>query len=100
MTGHFSEHALAEVQAMFAEGQISPLQGQCNQKEKRKAQAAPRTAAQEQADQARAQANRGQDNIPSATRSEAARKGAETRKKCRTGQATPKPPTPASPATA
>lgn len=95
MTGHFSQEALEAVSELFAEGQESPLAGQCNQKEKRKAQAAPRTAAQEQADQARAQANRGQDNIPSATRSEAAKRAAETRKKCKGGSVTPTPSSPA-----
>ena len=97
----FATEALKSVQQMlYAEGQPNPLEGECGQKAKRKTMKGPRTAAQQQADQDRSQANRGQDNIPSATRSEAARKGAETKKKCRTGQTTPKPNTsaPAAPA--
>lgn len=89
----FTPEALdAVAQMLYAENQVNELEGQCGQKKKRQAQAAPRTPAQQQADQVRAQANQGQDNIPSATRSEAAKKAAETRKKCRTGQTTSKKP--------
>lgn len=70
---------------LYAEGQQNPLEGQCGQKKKREQEKQPRTPAQETADRARAQANRGQDTVPSATRSEAAKKGAETRKKCKGG---------------
>lgn len=65
----------------FAEGQENPYLGQCDQKKKREADKQQRTPAQEKADQARAQAAR--DNIDPQTRSEAAKKGAETRAKCK-----------------
>ena len=78
---------------LYAEGQVNPLQGECGQKAKREATKQPRTPAQEQADQARAQNQRGRDNIPSATRSEAARKAAETRKRCKGGGSTTGPTT-------
>lgn len=84
----FTTEALDAVQEMlYAEGQVNPLEGECAQKAKRKTQAKPRTPAQEQADQARSQAssrggNRG-------NRSEAAKKAAETRKKCKGATASP-----------
>jgi hypothetical protein len=88
MTGHFAREALDQVAELFAEGQKNPLQGECNQKAKREAAKQPRTPEQMQADQARAQNQRGKDNIPSATRSEAARRAAETRKRCAGGGST------------
>ena len=69
-------------QLLFAEGQENPLEGQCNQKQKRKASRQQRTPAQQQADQDRATARRGQDEMSSSVRSEAAKKGAATRAKC------------------
>ena len=71
--GGFSNEALS-----FAED----LLGECDQKKKREARKGQRTQSQQQADDARSQALRGKDTMPSASRSEAARKGAETRKKC------------------
>jgi hypothetical protein len=86
----FAAEALNSVQHMlYTEGQVNPLEGECGQKAKRQMMKKTRTAAQRQADQNRSQANQGQDNIPSATRSEAAKKAAETRKKCRTATTTP-----------
>lgn len=76
---------------LFAEGQENPYEGQCDQKQKREAQAKPRTQAQQQADQARSQALRGKDTISSGSRSAAAKKAAETRSRCKGIQ---KPPTP------
>ncbi len=76
---------------LYAEGQPNPLAGECKQKEKRKAAQQPRTPAQEQADQARAQAMRGRTRQSSATRSEAAKKAAETRKRCKGGNSTTGP---------
>ena len=87
MTGSFSEEALAQVEAMFAEGQENPLAGECGQKAKREAAAQPRTPAQEEADRARSQAARGSSKQSSATRSEAAKRAAETRKRCKGGGA-------------
>lgn len=88
MTGHFSQEALDAVSELFTEGWENKLQGECNQREKRKAQAKPRSNAQEQADQARAAARRGKDTMSSATRSEAAKKAAETRRRCKGGGST------------
>ena len=60
------------------------LLGKCNQKQLRKQNKQPRTSAQQQADQARAQALKGK---PAATqggaRTEAAKKAAVTRQKCK-----------------
>ena len=86
----FTSEALDTVQQMlYAESQANPLEGECGQKAKRQSMKKPRTAAQRQADQNRSQANQGQDNIPSATRSEAAKKAAATRKKCKGAGPTP-----------
>jgi hypothetical protein len=85
MTGSFSEEALAQVEAMFAEGQVNKLAGECGQKAKREAAKQPRTPAQAEADRARSQAARGATRQSSAVRSEAAKRAAETRKKCRGG---------------
>jgi len=78
MTGHFSKEALDAVAEFFAED----LAGTCNQKKERKARKNQRTPEQLRGDDARSQALRGKDTMPSASRSEAAKKGAETRKKC------------------
>ena len=94
----FSSEALGAVSTMlYAE---NPLEGQCGQKAKREAARQPRTPAQEQADQARAQARMGKDTMNSATRSEAAQKAAETRRRCKGGGSTTGSPTGASTATA
>lgn len=88
----FSKHSIDLVnQMLYAEGQENPLEGQCNQKKKKQTVSQPRTPAQQQADQARALANRGKDVVPSATRSAAAKKAAATRRRCK-GQ--PNNPTP------
>ena len=82
MTGNFSKESLDEVRnLLYAEGWKNPLEGQCNQKQKREAKK-QRTPAQMQADQKRGQQQRGQNTVSSSVRSEAARKAAETRKKC------------------
>jgi hypothetical protein len=93
----FSKSSIEDVNRMlFAEGEPDPLEGQCNQKQKRQQNKQQRTPAQQQADKARGQANQGKDNIPSATRSEAAKKAAETRRHCK---GTPSPATLATPPT-
>jgi hypothetical protein len=82
----FTTESLSIVHSMlFAEGQKNPLEGECGQKKKRETMQQPRTPAQEQADQARSQAMRGRTRQSSATRSEAAKKAAETRKRCKGG---------------
>lgn len=85
----FSSDALNAVsQMLYAE---NPLEGQCGQKAKREAAQKPRTPAQEAADQARAQARKGKDTMSSAVRSEAAKKAAETRSRCKGGGTTTGP---------
>jgi hypothetical protein len=85
MTGFFSEESLAQVEAMFAEGQENPYEGKCGQKKLREQAKQPRTPAQEEADRARSQAGRG---APArGNRSEAAKKAAATRAKCKKGGA-------------
>ena len=74
MIGHFSQEALS-----FAE----TLLGECDQKKKREARKGQRTAEQLQGDKDRSQALRGKDTIPSSARSEAAKKSAATRAKCK-----------------
>ena len=84
MIGKFSSESLAAAHfLLYAEGQETPYEGKCGQKKLQEAAAQARTPAQQQADQKRAQARRGKDVIPSATRSEAAKKAAETRRRCK-----------------
>ena len=88
----FSKNSIDLVNEMlYAEGQPNPLEGQCNQKKRKESAAQPRTPAQQQADQLRAQANRGKDVVPSATRSAAAKKAAETRRRCKGLPSNPAP---------
>lgn len=72
-----------QVQGMraFAEGQENPYLGQCNQKKKRQQDKKTRTPAQQKADQKRAQSAK--DNVDPSVRSEAAKKGAQTRARCK-----------------
>lgn len=82
----FSTEALETVNSLlFAEGQVNPHQGKCNQRKLREQAAKPRTPAEQQADKARSQARRGKPVGGSANRSQAAKKAAETRKKCKGG---------------
>ncbi len=90
----FTPEALDAVNTMlYAEGQVNPLAGTCGQKAKREALKKPRTPAQEAADRARSQNQRGKAAGSSAGRSEAAKKAAETRKKCKSGGSTTGPTT-------
>ena len=88
MIGTFSQEALDAVSEFFAEGQENPLSGECNQKEKRKAQATQRTPAQAAADKLRSQQQRGKSTQSSSVRSESAKKSAETRRRCKGGGST------------
>jgi hypothetical protein len=86
----YSKSSLELVNSMlYAEGQPNPLEGECGQKQKRQQAKQPRTPAQSQADKTRAQANQGRDNVSSGVRSEAAKKAAATRARCK--GTTPKP---------
>ena len=66
----------------FAEAAAPDLTGQCDQKKKKEQRAEPRTGPEQAADRQRASEMRGKDPIPSGERQEAAKKAAETRKKC------------------
>ena len=80
----FTKESLESVSFMlYAEGQENPLEGQCGQKQKRESAKQPRTPAQQEADRVRAQTNQGRDTVSSAVRSEAAKKAAETRRRCK-----------------
>ena len=86
----YSKSSLELVNSLlYAEGQPNSLEGECGQKQKREQSKQPRTEAQAQADRTRAQANQGQDSVSSAVRSEAAKKGAATRARCK--GSSPKP---------
>jgi hypothetical protein len=86
INANFSEESLNLVREMlYAEGQIDPLEGTCGQRKKREAMKQPRTPAQAQADRARSQSQQGGSNVSSSVRSEAAKKAAETRKRCKGG---------------
>ena len=62
------------------------LLGKCNQKQLREQNKQPRTPAQQQADQARSQALQGRPAaVQGGSRSEAAKKAAVTRQRCKGG---------------
>jgi len=82
MTGHFSDEALDAVEAMFAEGQKNPYEGQCGQKKLREQNKEQRTPGQLEADQARSQALRGKAQN-GGNRTESAKKAAATRRQCK-----------------
>lgn len=77
--------------AAFEEAKEDPLTGQCNQKEKREQRQQQRSPEQQQADDKRAAEMTGQPVAPNADREAAAKKAAETRKKCKTGTSDAKP---------
>lgn len=74
--------------AMFDESGSSSLTGQCNQAEKRKQRQAQRTPEEKLADAQRAKDMEGRAVAPSSNRGQAAKKAAETRKKCKSGTST------------
>ena len=85
----FTKDALEAVEELlYAEAAKNPYLGQCGQKKLREQNKQPRTPAEEQADQARAQALRGR-SASGANRSEAAKKAAETRRQCKGQPAKP-----------
>lgn len=76
----FDSSSWAEVQEMlFGENRLA---GTCQQKKARQAQKSQRTPEQRAADQSRAQARRGKNTMDPSTRSEAAKKAAQTRANC------------------
>jgi hypothetical protein len=82
----FSKTSIDLVNEMlYAEGQVNPYEGQCGQKKLREGNKKPRTPAEQQADRKRAQASQGASNVSGSVRSEAAKKAAITRKRCKGG---------------
>lgn len=94
----FSDEALRTVEQLLFAEEENPLKGQCNQEKKREANREPRTPEQKQADAQRAQEMKGQDNVPSGVRQQAAEQAAKTRAKCKSSA--PKPESPQPPQTA
>lgn len=78
----FSQDSLDKARWLFQEGH-TPDEGKCNQKRLREQRRNQMSPEQRQAAQERGQNQRGRDNVPSATRSEAAKRAAETRKRCK-----------------
>lgn len=79
----FNEDAINKVNELFQERVHSPDEGKCNQKELREQRKAQRTPEQQQAAEERGAKMRGRNTVSSAVRSEAAKRAAETRKRCR-----------------
>ena len=90
--GFTAESLEAANALLYAEGQPNPHEGKCGQKKLREQNKQPRTPAQEQADQQRSRNQRGKSVGGGANRSEAAKKAAETRKRCKGGPSTPTTP--------
>jgi hypothetical protein len=91
MIAGFSEESLNAVwDLLYAE---EDLEGTCDQKKRLKSVSKPRTPAQKEADKIRSQANRGKDQTSSTVRSNAAKKAAETRRRCKGLPANPSPST-------
>jgi len=89
----FTSDAVELVNEMLFAERENPYEGKCGQKKLRQQNKQARTPAQQQADRSRAQANRGKDNIDSSTRSQAAQKAAETRRRCKGGSSSSGPTT-------
>jgi hypothetical protein len=90
INANFSPESLEEIHFLLYADPNNPYEGKCGQKKLREQNKQPRTPAQEQADQARSQALRGK-SATSTNRSEAAKKAAETRRRCKGGSPTPQP---------
>jgi len=82
MIGHFSDEAVAAAEELLFGEWRNKFEGMCGQKQLREQNKTQRTAAQQAGDQARAAKLRGRSRMSGSTRSEAARKAAETRKQC------------------
>jgi len=89
----FNQDALDIVEAMLYAERTNKYLGQCGQKKLREQDKTQRTPAQQAADQQRAANQRGKNTIGSAVRSEAAKKAAETRARCKGGGSTTGPTT-------
>ena len=84
----FTEEALAAVEELLYAEYKNKYAGQYGQKQLREQNKSQRTPAQQAGDQARAAKLRGRSRMSGSTRSEAAKKAAETRKQC-SGRAQP-----------
>jgi hypothetical protein len=91
LSGFTAEALDAVEQMLYAE---DPYEGKCGQKKLREQNKQPRSQAEEAADQARSQKLSGKGVGGGANRSAAAKKAAETRKKCRGTTGPAAPPTP------
>jgi hypothetical protein len=89
----FTPEALEAIDAMLYAERENKYLGQCGQKKLREQDKTQRTPAQQAADQQRAAAQRGKNTINTAVRSEAAKKAAETRQRCKGGGSTTGPTT-------
>jgi len=78
----FTEESLATVEELLFGEWRNKFEGMCGQKQLREQNKTQRTAAQQAGDQARAAKLRGRSRMSGSTRSEAAKKAAETRKQC------------------
>lgn len=87
----FTSEALAAVDSLLYAERENKYLGKCGQKQLREQDKTQRTPAQQAADQQRAAAQRGKNTIGSAVRSEAAKKAAETRQRCKGGGSTSGP---------
>lgn len=93
INANFSQESLESVREMlYAEGQVDPLEGTCGQRKRRAQNKSQRTPEQAQADKQRSQNQQGRDTVPSGVRSEAAKRAAETRRRCK-GNSTQTTPT-------
>jgi hypothetical protein len=92
----FTTESLKQVSSLLYAENENKFEGQCGQKQKKKQQAQQqqKTPAQEKSIEERASKLRGRDNVDPSVRSEAAKKAAETRRRCRgvSGGATPQQP--------
>ena len=87
----FTSESLEAVDALLYAERENKYLGQCGQKKLREQDKTQRTPAQQAADQQRAAAQRGKNATGSAVRSEAAKKAAETRSRCKGGGSTTGP---------
>lgn len=88
----FTPEALETVNSLlYAEAGVNPLEGKCGQNKLREQAAKTRTPAQKQGDKNRAAARRGKP--AGGNRSEAAKKAAATKARCK-GASGPQTPTP------
>jgi len=89
----FNQDSLDIVETMLYNEHTNKYLGKCGQKKLREQDKTQRTPAQQSADQQRAANQRGKNTVSSAVRSEASKKAAETRARCKGGGSTTGPTT-------